>query len=278
MARRRRAKTRRDVIGFYKDEKKRTRPITKPKGRRRTKTRTICAAKTRKVKLQSKRTRRWGVVKYPRGTKPLVAEVEIEGRKFVFKEGLGYKKPEEIQQLLEALIQKVKLEVQRDKLFKITIHFPGTRRKPVSVEVQGGQPLRPRIIHHPGWPPPPELIEDIKAEWEKPRNKRRKTATDLEALAYLNTFSMATPLNMEGYAIYCHLTYKYLKKKGWKDSDIKKTMPWLLEHKRLSDVEKRELEKLKDWIYKQQMKDLKQREKRAREIERMLESASPAQP
>jgi hypothetical protein len=222
-------------------------------------------------RLVTLKTRKWGVIAYPKGTKPVVVEVKIEGavgknpsvQTVVIKEGLGVKRETEIPILVKALREKAKRELAADQKAEFSIHFPKTRKKPVKFVAAGTQPLQPRIIYHPhGGEPPRQLKEDIKKEWKK--HPKRKTATDLEALAYLSSSSLTAPLDGEHTRIYLYLSRKYLKSKGWKKFDG--SMAFLKEHKLLSDYEKRLLQKLKDWIWKQQQKDLAERKRRAKRL------------
>jgi len=115
----------------------------------------------------------------------------------------------------------------------------------------------PRVIYHPPWKPPEHVVKEIKREFKE--NPNRKTASDTEAMVYLQTASLAAPLNEQACRIYFYLFRKYLKKKGWKS--FKGSTAFLDDYKTLSDYDKRELAKLKDWIYKQQQKDLAERRK-----------------
>jgi len=49
---------------------------------------------------------------------------------------------------------------------------------------------------------------------------------------------------------------------------LKAAYPSLNQYRSLSDFEKRELQKLKDWIWKQQQKDLKERMKVAKQLKK----------
>ena len=115
------------------------------------------------------------------------------------------------------------------------------------------QPLRPRVIHYPGWPPPEAVLGDARIELDRPN---RKTASDVEAMAYLSSASLSAPLSDQWCRIYFYLTRKYLRGKGWKNFDAVK---FLDEHKTLREDDERELRRLKNWIYEQQMRDLAER-------------------
>ncbi len=221
----------------------------------------------RSIPLAKVRTRHWGTVSYPQGSKPVVVEIEVDEVKgsapsVIFKEGFGYKKDSDLSDIKNALEIKAKKELTKDQKAEVSINFPRTRKKPVKFSVAGEAPLTPRVIHHPAWPPPENLVQEIKKELKSA--KRRKTASDLEAMAYLNTISMAAPMSEQWCRIYFHLTYKYLKKKGWKK--FEGTMGFLTKHRTLNEHDKRELEKLKAWIFKEQQKDLAERRKRARQL------------
>jgi len=217
------------------------------------------------------KTRKWGVIKYPKGTRPVVIEAKIEGmigrrpyvRTVVIKEGVGITKETDIPVIIKMLQEKTKNELPADTKAEFSIHFPKTRKKPVKFVAIGGQPLEPRlVVPSGGFDIPEELREDIKKEWKKHPNRR--TATDLEAMAHLMSASALGPLDAEHTRIYLYLARKYLKSKGWKN--FKGSMAFLNEYKSLSENEKRLLQKLKDHIWKEQQKDLAERRKRARQL------------
>lgn len=217
------------------------------------------------------KTRKWGVIKYPKGTRPVVIEAKIEGmigrrpyvRTVVIKEGVGITKETDIPVIIKMLQEKTKNELPADTKAEFSIHFPKTRKKPVKFVAIGGQPLEPRLVlPSGGFDIPEELREDIKKEWKKHPNRR--TATDLEAMAHLMSASALGPLDAEHTRIYLYLARKYLKSKGWKN--FKGSMAFLNEYKSLSENEKRLLQKLKDHIWKEQQKDLAERRKRARQL------------
>ena len=96
------------------------------------------------------KTRRWGEVCYPKGTKPVVAEVNVAGSEpTVIKEGLGYKKPSDIEAIKEALEIKAKRELAQDQKAEVELKFPKELKAPVKFSVVGEQPLKPRIINYP---------------------------------------------------------------------------------------------------------------------------------
>jgi hypothetical protein len=134
------------------------------------------------------------------------------------------------------------------------------RRAPITGKIEAKrrgevsrQPPRPRIIHYPGWPPPEAVLGDARRELDKPN---RRTASDVEAMAYLSSASLSAPLSDQWCRIYFYLARKYLRGKGWKNF---KAMKFLDEHKTLREGDERELRRLKSWIYEQQMGDLAER-------------------
>ena len=213
--------------------------------------------------LAKVKTKRWGEVRYPKGTKPVVAEIKIAGSEpTVIKEGLGYKKPSDIEAINEAFEKNVKNELAQDQKADVELKFPSDRKDPVRFSVVGEQPLKPKIINYPGgWGPPEGLVEDIRKELQNPK---RKTASDVEVAAYLSSASLAGPLSEEWTRIYLYVTRGYLKSKGWKKFDG--SMKFLDESKTLREDEQRELKRLRDRIFERQQKDLVERRKQAKKI------------
>jgi len=119
--------------------------------------------------------------------------------------------------------------------------------------------LRPPVISHPGWTPPNHLIEEIKAEFTKTQDRR--TASDLEAMAYLNTASSAAPLSEQWARIYFYVSRKYVLGKFKKIPD---GMEFLDECKTLGPDDMCELNQLKDWIFKKQQAELEKARKALR--------------
>ncbi|MEM2922480.1 MAG: hypothetical protein QXF26_09225 [Candidatus Bathyarchaeia archaeon] len=211
-------------------------------------------------------TRKWGKISYPKGTSPVVVEVIADGYSSQIG-SLGYRKESDLKKIEEALERKAKAELRKDQKADITIHFPKQRKKPVNLSVVGEQPITPPVIHYPSWQPPEDLIKDVKDEMAK--NPNRKTASDLEAMAYLNTASLAAPLSEEWGRIYFYLTREYLESRGWKK--FEGSMKFLDEYKSLSIHDQREMKSLKDWIFKQQQKILAERRKHAEKLEKETE-------
>jgi len=247
----------------------------------------------RAVRLESLKTRKWGVIKYPRGTKPVVVEAKVEGmmgrkpyvQTVVIKEGVGITKETDIPAVIKVLQEKAENELPADTKAEFSIYLPKTRKKPVKFVALGGQPLELRlVVPSGGFEVPEELREDIRKEWRKHPNRKtatdlelredirkewrkhpnRKTATDLEVMAYLMSASALGPLDTEHVRIYLYLARKYLKSKEWKS--FMGSLAFLNEYKSLSNYEKRLLQKLKDNIWKDQQRDLVERRKRARQL------------
>lgn len=119
------------------------------------------------------------------------------------------------------------------------------------------RPITPRVVYHHGWEPPRHLVEEIKKKFKQSPN--RDTASDLEAIAYLQTASLAGPPSPQYCRIYFYLMRKYMQSKGWKK--FQGSMAFLNKHKTLSEVDQRELNRLKEWIFRTQKKDSVQRRK-----------------
>jgi len=75
---------------------------------------------------------------------------------------------------------------------------------------------------------------------------------------------LAQPISEEWVRIYMHVTRNYLKSKGWKKFDG--GMKFLDEYKTLREDDKRELKRLREWIFERQQKDLAERQKQAKKL------------
>jgi len=101
------------------------------------------------------------------------------------------------------------------------------------------------IIAFTGWED--VVTEDMKTkiQMERLANPLIETATDYEAMVYLHTASLATPLSTEMTNVYSYLFSKYhgeqAKRIGVYSDNI-------------TEMEQRELSKLKKWIYDKQTK------------------------
>jgi hypothetical protein len=87
----------------------------------------------------------------------------------------------------------------------------------------------------------------------KQRMENPGETTDLEAMIYISTFTLAGPPTHEIYNIYMHLFNKWLKWKGENPRNYK----WLEEINELNPCEQEILNKLKASIRKSQEKQLK---------------------
>ncbi len=97
------------------------------------------------------------------------------------------------------------------------------------------------IVAYSGWED--AVTDEMKNNilTERLANAYSETATDLEAMVYLHTASLATPLGHEIVNVYSYLFSKYYPEqaKGIGNYTDK-----------LDENEQKELTKLKDWIYK----------------------------
>lgn len=120
-------------------------------------------------------------------------------------------------------------------------------------------PIMPKVLYHStSGPPPKHIIDEIKQEMKT--NPDRKTASDLEAMAYLSTASLAFPFNEQYTNIYCYLMYQYLEKKGKGMGSL----TFLKDHKTLSDYDRQALNRLKAKIFRHQQKDLQARRRESK--------------
>ena len=222
---------------------------------------TVSQYSRKKPSVATLKTRKWGKISYPKGTKPVVVEVKTNSSTSQI-EGLGYKKESDVEVLKRALEKKGKAELEKHQKAEYTINFPKTKMKPVKFSVAGEQPVTPPVIHHPAWPPQENLVQEIKEEMRKKPN--RKTASDLEAFVYMQSASGAGPFDESGYRVTFYLFRKYLVSKGWKK--FEGNMAFLNEHKTLSTYDQRSLNRLKEQIFRDQQKVLKEREKQAKTL------------
>jgi len=207
-------------------------------------------------------TKKWGEIRYPKGSRPVVAEVKVEGSEpTIIKEGLGYRKDSDLDLIRKALEIKAKRELAKDQKAEVELKFPKDSKRPVKFSVIGEQPLRPRIIYYPPWEPPEGILEDIRKELQNPN---RKTASNAEVVAYLSSASLANPPSEQWTRIYMYVARSYLKSKGWKK--FSSGMEFLDEYKTLRPEDKRELKRLKEWIFEEQRKDLAERERAAKKL------------
>jgi hypothetical protein len=103
------------------------------------------------------------------------------------------------------------------------------------------------------WPGYEDLVTDEmknKVRISRLNGPLTKTATDYECMVYLHTASLAAMPNDR----WCRI-YEYLFSQAYPDQ-AKKIGVYSNE---LNDVEKRELVRLRDWIYEQQMKAIRQK-------------------
>jgi hypothetical protein len=101
------------------------------------------------------------------------------------------------------------------------------------------------VVAHKGWEDAvtDEMRNNILTE--RLANASSDTATDLEAMVYLHTASLATPLGRDLENVYSYLFSKYYAKQA-------KEIGVYVD--RINEMEQRELAKLKKWIYDRQVK------------------------
>lgn len=102
------------------------------------------------------------------------------------------------------------------------------------------------IIAHQGWEDVVTEKMKTKIQIERLRDPSAETATDYEAMVYLHTASLATPLSQRWYNIYSFLFSEYHPKQA-KEIGVYK--------KQVTEFEKRELSHLKKWIYKKSIRN-----------------------
>ena len=100
------------------------------------------------------------------------------------------------------------------------------------------------IIAYTGWED--VVTDDMKnrIQIERLANPLMETATDYEAMVYLHTASLATPLSHEMVNVYSFLFSKYYAEQA-------KGIGVYTE--KISETEQRELSNLKKWIYRKQI-------------------------
>ncbi len=101
------------------------------------------------------------------------------------------------------------------------------------------------VIAYKGWED--AVTDEMKNNilTERSANATSETATDLEAMVYLHTASLATPLEREMTDVYSYLFSKYYPEQA-------KGIGVYIE--KIGESEQREITKLKKWIYDKQMK------------------------
>ena len=101
------------------------------------------------------------------------------------------------------------------------------------------------IIAYTGWE---DVVTDDmknKIQMERLANPLMETATDYEAMVYLHTASLATPLSREMTDVYSYLFSKFHTEQAKKIE---------VYTDKITETEERELSRLKKWIFQKQMK------------------------
>lgn len=121
-------------------------------------------------------------------------------------------------------------------------------------------------LYMPMWEPHKEMLDKRRIYLlAEPDCYDKKESTDYDALIYVQTASMNFPLDTEWYNIFMWLFMRYY-------GDI--TPPeWKEEHKKELDIcEKQSLIRLKQWIFKKQIEDIKTKEKKNKKVEEKKQS------
>ncbi|MCJ7743520.1 MAG: hypothetical protein MUO99_03055 [Dehalococcoidales bacterium] len=99
----------------------------------------------------------------------------------------------------------------------------------------------------------------------------RMTGTDAEACAYLYTACLTQPMDHDWQQIYLYIATKTYERQRTKDSGV--TMPANVRVDSLDDGQMRDLNRLKDWIYRARVKHRQERD-RAESREKREEEAA----
>jgi len=111
------------------------------------------------------------------------------------------------------------------------------------------------IIVDKRWLDCPEGLRKLCIEKRLSKDNDDEMCTDVEAIAYLSSASLSIPFSNQWYRIYMYLFHKEFKSLlPQLDDEFKST-------KKLSETENNELLKLKRWIYTEQLKEFKKRNK-----------------
>jgi hypothetical protein len=97
------------------------------------------------------------------------------------------------------------------------------------------------------------------------------TATDAEACAYLFTAVLTAPPDHDWTQIYLYLTTKVYERHRTKDSGV--TMPTDIRVESLDDEQMRDLNRLKEWIYKTRTRARQDRDRAERRQQHQEEAA-----
>jgi hypothetical protein len=105
------------------------------------------------------------------------------------------------------------------------------------------------------------------------------TGTDAEACAYLNTASLTQPMDRDWTQIYLHIATKVYEKWRTKESGV--TMPPDIRVDSISDDQMRDLNRLKEWLYRKRTlvrldRDRAERRQKREEVVAERKTAQPA--
>jgi hypothetical protein len=101
------------------------------------------------------------------------------------------------------------------------------------------------IIAYPGWEDAVTDDMQFRIQMERFATPPSETATDYEAMVYLHTASLGTPLSREMTNVYSYLFSKY-------HTEQAKGIGVYMD--KITETEERELSRLKKWIFEKQMK------------------------
>jgi len=110
------------------------------------------------------------------------------------------------------------------------------------------------------------LIENMKA-----LKGEEMTGTDAEACAYLYTVSLTHPMDSDWTQIYLYMATKTCEKWRTKESGVE--MPTDIRIESLRDDQLADLNRLKDWIYRQRIKVRQERDRTERRQQKEEEEA-----
>ena len=92
------------------------------------------------------------------------------------------------------------------------------------------------------------------------------TGTDAEACAYLYTAGLTAPMDSDWTQIYLYIAGKVYGK--WRTKELGVTMPDDIRVDSISDCQMAELNRLKDWLYRQRVKVRQDRERANRRADK----------
>ena len=110
------------------------------------------------------------------------------------------------------------------------------------------------------------LVENMKS-----LKGEEMTGTDAEACAYLMTASLTQPMDHDWAQIYLYIATKVYERHRTKDSGV--TMPTDIRVESLTDDQMRDLNRLKEWIYKTRTRTRQEKDRTERRQKKEEETA-----